>query len=569
MRAPSESPRPRASRGSSRALLLIGAAVALNLGLGQLVLVRLQWPLYLDSLGTVLVGALLGPLAGAATGAASNLLWAAITGDVARAPYAITAAFIGLAAGYGAGLGVFRSAGRAALAGLLVGLGAALVSAPITAYLFGGVTGTGGDYLIGLLGATGANLLQAATIQGLLSDPVDKTITFLAAFALLPRLRPLLPERSATEIGRLSAAAPDGYAAALAASLLALLLSFVFLPAFGTAVFSVFYLAVLVSAWRGGLGPALLTTAIGATASLLLLVSPYQEAGLSAQDLLWTAVFLAVSLAIARIGERLEQSRREMAEALAAERELERMKSAFVSQVSHELRTPLTSIQGYTELLLEGDGGVIDDEAASMLRVVDANARRLVAMVSDLLDLARIEAGRMELRIEDVDLEAALRDVATTLRPSLEARAQRLTLPAEPAVGWLRADPDALRRILINYLSNASKYGPEGGEIRVTVGRDGARTRVAVSDDGPGISEEDQARLFTRFFRADGPTTRGVTGTGLGLSIVRELVALQGGEVGVRSAPGQGATFSFILPTADAPSAPAPSDARETPGGRT
>ena len=156
-----------------RSILLIVAAIALNIGLGQLAQHGLNLPLYLDSIGTVLVGALLGPLAGAAVGAATNILWGALLGSQSALPYAITAAFIGWAAGYAVSRGAFESVWKAGLAGLLTGIGAALISAPITAYVFGGVTGAGADYLTGYLSATGANVLQAATIQGFLSDPLD------------------------------------------------------------------------------------------------------------------------------------------------------------------------------------------------------------------------------------------------------------------------------------------------------------------------------------------------------------------------------------------------------------
>jgi energy-coupling factor transport system substrate-specific component len=172
----------------ARSVALVAGAVVLNIALGYLVRNVLHWPLFLDSVGTVLVGALLGPLAGAATGALTNLIWGAVLGDPAIASYAITAAFIGWAAGYAAWRGAFQHFGTAVLAGLLTGVGAALISAPITAYLFGGVSGSGGDYLTAYLSATGANLLQSVTIQGFISDPLDKMITFVIAWLLVPRL---------------------------------------------------------------------------------------------------------------------------------------------------------------------------------------------------------------------------------------------------------------------------------------------------------------------------------------------------------------------------------------------
>src|SRR5688572_14000244 len=150
----------------------------------------MEWPLYLDSIGTILVGALLGPLPGAATGAISNIIWYGFSGNIAILPYAIVAAFIGWAAGIAASYKAFERFLTAILAGFLVGFGAALLAAPITAYVFGGVTGGGVDYLTTYLATTGANFLQAATIQGFLSDPLDKMISFAVVWVAWRFLHP-------------------------------------------------------------------------------------------------------------------------------------------------------------------------------------------------------------------------------------------------------------------------------------------------------------------------------------------------------------------------------------------
>jgi hypothetical protein len=164
-----------------RAALLMAAAIVIDVSLGWLVQTRLQWPLFLDSVGTILSGALLGPLAGAAVGVLSNVIEGLLPGSESAPAYAVTAAFIGWAAGYAASLGAFRRLWSVALTGLLVGLGALLISAPITAYVFHGVTGTGMDQWLVHLRNTGANLLQIATVQGFLSDPFDKLLSFLLA----------------------------------------------------------------------------------------------------------------------------------------------------------------------------------------------------------------------------------------------------------------------------------------------------------------------------------------------------------------------------------------------------
>jgi len=231
-----------------RSILLILAAIAVNIALGHWVKFTMQWPLYLDSIGTILVGALLGPLPGAATGAISNIIWYGLSGDIAILPYAIVAAFIGWAAGFAASYKAFERFPTAVLAGLLVGFGAAILAAPITAYVFGGVTGGGGDYLTSYLAATGANLLQATTIQGFLSDPLDKMISFAIAWVgwrlLHPYYRPLT--KSTIRIFE----SLQGYSLAVAVNLLGLLLCLVFLPAFGRAIFSIFFIGVLLVAYR-------------------------------------------------------------------------------------------------------------------------------------------------------------------------------------------------------------------------------------------------------------------------------------------------------------------------------
>ena len=653
-----------------RSLVLVIAAVSVNIALGHLVQYSLQWPLFLDSIGTILVGALLGPLAGAVTGAGSNLLWGALLGDLSIVPYSITAAFIGWAAGYAASRGAFARFRTVVLSSLLVGLAAALISAPITAYLFGGVTGGGTDYLTAYLTATGANVLQAATLQGFISDPVDKMLSFGLAWLLWRVLRPYFLPPSKRGVWSFESLA--GYSVAVVVSLLALLLSFVFLPAFGRSIFSVFYVAVLLSAWRGGMGPAIFTTAIGALANILLLVSPYYNVGLNAEDWLRMGIFVVVSLAIAFIADQLEQSKRDLQASLQAEREsqariraitdgvnealvlvspdgrvldtnrrfvelfgapterivgqrladirtlfdqvfaeadelyelalatsadaeqdrerlvvqnwpqarelqlystpvrdqegflgrlfvfrdvthereVDRMKTEFVSLVSHELRTPLTSIKGFTEMVLDGDAGEINEEVEEYLGIVFSNAERLVALVNDLLDLSRVESGRIQLKSEPVDLNEIVKTVVATMQQKVREKDQSLSVDVDPAATSVVGDKDKLVQVLTNYVSNAYKYTQAGGDIRIEISTQGDLARVAVIDNGFGISPEDQEQLFTRFYRVDNSMTREVGGTGLGLSIVKQLIELMGGEVSVESALGSGSTFAFTVPRA-------------------
>src|SRR5262245_15411808 len=227
--------------------------------------------------------------------------------------------------------------------------------------------------------------------------------------------------------------------------------------------------------------------------------------------------------------------------------EANRLKTEFVSMVSHELRTPLKSIQGYADLLLEGKQ--ITGEERESLTIVKKNADRLLGLIKDLLDLSRIEAGRVALPRTSSARARLSSEVAGSLRPLIEAKQQRLRLDLGEALPAVWADQDRVTQILTNLISNAHKYTLMEGSITVAAQRDDGFVRVDVSDTGIGLSPEDQAQLFTKFFRAHDRSPQAARGTGLGLVITRLLVELHGGWITVSSAPGQGSTFSFSLPT--------------------
>jgi signal transduction histidine kinase len=229
--------------------------------------------------------------------------------------------------------------------------------------------------------------------------------------------------------------------------------------------------------------------------------------------------------------------------------EANRLKTEFVSMVSHELRTPLTSIQGYAELLLEDEQ--IAEEQRESLTLVKKNADRLLGLINDLLDLSRMEAGRVDLHRTSLDLARLIPEVAGSLRPLIEAKRQRLRLDLGEALPAVWADQDRVTQILTNLISNAHKYTLVEGSITVAARRDDGFVRVDVSDTGTGLSPEDQAQLFTKFFRAHERSPQAGGGTGLGLVICRLLVELHGGRITVSSAPGQGSTFSFTLPAGE------------------
>ena len=229
------------------------------------------------------------------------------------------------------------------------------------------------------------------------------------------------------------------------------------------------------------------------------------------------------------------------------EAEINRMKNDFVSIVSHELRTPLTSIKGYLDLLLMGTSGHLTKQQLSFLEIARGNAERLHELVSDLLDLSRIESGRVELDVQVVSIPDVVNEVAESLRKEFERRGLSLVLDVPPDLPEVFGDPRRISQVLTNLLSNAYKYTREGGAT-VRVRAMGDAMRIAVEDTGIGISEEDMQHLFSRFFRADDTEVRQQPGTGLGLNISQLLVEMHGGEIWAESTPGEGSTFSFTLP---------------------
>jgi len=231
-------------------------------------------------------------------------------------------------------------------------------------------------------------------------------------------------------------------------------------------------------------------------------------------------------------------------------RQADRAKSEFVSFVAHELRTPMTSIRGYADLLAKGSVGPLAPQQQEFVRIILSNAERMQVLVSDLRDISRIETDQLHLEIKPVRLAEPLEDGLQATQGQIEARSQQLTLDVPENLPPVYADPARLAQILTNLLSNAYKYTPEGGRIRVRAWLQNGYVHCAVSDSGVGISPEDQARLFTKFFRSEDPAVREMPGTGLGLCIVKSLVELQGGEIKVESQLGRGTTFTFTVPVA-------------------
>ena len=233
------------------------------------------------------------------------------------------------------------------------------------------------------------------------------------------------------------------------------------------------------------------------------------------------------------------------------ERGVDRVKSEFVSIASHELRTPLTSIKGYVDLLLTDETvGELSELQREFLLTVQNNARRLMNITNDLLDLSRLESGKRELHLEALNINLLIHKLLLSFQPGWDARRQTFTLHLPEQAPMVLADADRLMQILSNLLSNAHKYTPDEGHIDLSVEIAEPVARVEVTDSGIGLSPEEQAQLFTRFYRARNAITEVGGGTGLGLVITRSLVEMQGGEMQVSSEPGHGSTFRFTLPLA-------------------
>jgi signal transduction histidine kinase len=240
-------------------------------------------------------------------------------------------------------------------------------------------------------------------------------------------------------------------------------------------------------------------------------------------------------------------------------RELERatrLKSQFLASMSHELRTPLTAILGYAGLLLRGVPGELNEKQHRFVAHMENGAKHLLALINDILDLSKIEAGELELRTEDFFVADVASEVLSMIAP--HARSKGITLESHIAEGVaVHADALRFKQILSNLLSNAVKFTPERGSVCLDSRRHEEFVLTSVTDTGTGVSAEEQGRLFREFFRAANARDGAVDGTGLGLAITRRLVEQHGGTINVKSELGKGSCFSFSLPAAEKYAMPA------------
>ncbi len=228
--------------------------------------------------------------------------------------------------------------------------------------------------------------------------------------------------------------------------------------------------------------------------------------------------------------------------------EIDRMKSDLISIVSHELRSPLTSIKGYVDLMVAGDLGEVPESMKSYLSIVSTNASKLAALIDDMLDLSRIESGKLVMSFGKVEIKYLCDYVYLTLKPQAEQKNHDFQLYMETKT-VVSGDVDRLQQALTNLVSNAIKYTPEGGSVEIRAGTRNGKALISVKDSGIGISPENQKKLFQKFYRVKNDKTRNIGGTGLGLCIAESIIKAHEGRITLKSSEGQGSTFEIELPT--------------------
>lgn len=299
---------------------------------------------------------------------------------------------------------------------------------------------------------------------------------------------------------------------------------------------------------------SLLTGAIGSASARVMVASVAKEEPLSfaeVMDIIDEASQLrSYSRELERKSRQLEAAGSELRAANERLREFDRLKDDFIASVSHELRTPLTSIRAFSEILRDDPQASLSDRER-FLGIIVSESERLTRLVNQILDMAKIESGKVDWRIEDVDLHSLVEQSVEATGQLFLDRGVRLELDLAPSVPAVRADCDHLMQVLINLLSNAVKFAPAGGgRVVVRLFHEDGGVCVRVEDNGPGIRAEDAEVIFERFRQGGDSLTGKPTGTGLGLPISRKIVEYFGGRLWVESEPGQGAAFVFVLPVA-------------------
>lgn len=248
--------------------------------------------------------------------------------------------------------------------------------------------------------------------------------------------------------------------------------------------------------------------------------------------------------------QRVVQRTKELALANEKLKKIDKLKSEFVSAVSHELRTPLTSIKGYAAILMAGKLGAVPESVKERLEKVNKHSDSLVKLVNDLLDISRIESGKVEMKLEELNLKGAVDEVLDLMAPQMKEKRIQFDIEIPKEISACLADRTQLGRVLTNLLGNAIKFTPEKGKISVKAKEDKSFLQIDVQDSGIGISEEGLAKIFDEFYRADNAVNQKIKGTGLGLSLVKRIIEAHKGRIWVNSKLDKGTTFSFTLPKA-------------------
>ena len=278
--------------------------------------------------------------------------------------------------------------------------------------------------------------------------------------------------------------------------------------------------------------------AIGALLIRRMEVRPFTDAEIA---LLKTFADQAViAIENVRLFKELEAANRELAAA-------SQHKSEFLANVSHELRTPLNAIIGFSEVLTDRMFGELNEKQEEYLKDIYASGTHLLSLINDILDLSKIEAGRMELELSDFNLPTAIENALMLVRERAGRRSIALQTDIDARLGQVQGDERKIRQVILNLLSNAIKFTPEGGRIDVSAAPKDGLVEVSVSDTGIGIAPEDQEKVFEEF-RQVGTAAKKVEGTGLGLTLCRKFVELHGGRIWVKSQEGVGSTFTFTIP---------------------
>ncbi|HLD70165.1 MAG TPA: HAMP domain-containing sensor histidine kinase, partial [Candidatus Omnitrophota bacterium] len=245
---------------------------------------------------------------------------------------------------------------------------------------------------------------------------------------------------------------------------------------------------------------------------------------------------------------KIQDRTKQLAIALEEVKKVSKMKSDFISAVSHELRTPLTSIKGYASILIAGKIGEIPQQVKERLEKINKHSDNLVKMINDLLDISRIESGKVEMKFAKYNILSIVENVLDILTPQIKEKGIQLKTQIEPTAPEVTVDLSQFERVFINLLGNAIKFTPPNGTITIGAKKDQNTILFSVSDSGIGIKEEDIPKLFNEFYRVENEINQSVKGTGLGLALAKNIVEAHGGKIWVNSKQNEGTTFYFTLP---------------------